>query len=408
MLTRPTGPVGERGIALVMALLVLLVMSMLAAVLMMSVTTERKIAGHDLRRSQALNTAEAGVSEAMARLRNGDITLPTANPRAVAQIFNCLAGSVPAPGVDTTTMETKQPAGQWLPYSNATKGPDVLTVKFKTNPARTVVYKYDGSLNPAIQTASGMPIYVITATGKKGADVRRVVTEVIQKPFNSLVKAALAANLDIDFVGNAVVCGYNHSAATPTDQGENGRGAAPDCTPYETGIGNLPGSWTTGATVNGGAATQSGAPPVNASNQSGFYSGPWEALGMEQADYFSWVGVPQAGAPASINGIVYLDNNGTAQDQSGAWGFGGVTGEGLLYVDGDLTLNSTFVYRGLVYVEGDLKLNGQAWILGGLIVRGKSSVKMNGGATVLYSSDAIAQSIAKYGGQFVTLSWREQ
>ena len=29
------------------------------------------------------------------------------------------------------------------------------------------------------------------------------------------------------------------------------------------------------------------------------------------------------------------------------------------------------------------------------------------GCTILYSKDAIEQNIAKHGGQFVTLSWRE-
>ena len=76
-------------------------------------------------------------------------------------------------------------------------------------------------------------------------------------------------------------------------------------------------------------------------------------------------------------------------------------------MDGDLTLNSTITFRGLIYVEGDLKLNGQAWILGGVIVKGKTSVKMNGGATILYSSEAISRALARYGGQFVTLNWRE-
>ena len=80
----------------------------------------------------------------------------------------------------------------------------------------------------------------------------------------------------------------------------------------------------------------------------------------------------------------------------------------MLYVDGDLAVNGNFNYRGLIYVEGDLKINGTTWILGGLIVKGKTEVKIaNGSCTVLYSADAIAQNIAKYGGQFVTLSWRE-
>jgi hypothetical protein len=47
-------------------------------------------------------------------------------------------------------------------------------------------------------------------------------------------------------------------------------------------------------------------------------------------------------------------------------------------------------------------------VLGALIVRGKSQIKANGGATLLYSNDSIKQSIAKYGGQMIMLSWREQ
>jgi hypothetical protein len=214
-----------------------------------------------------------------------------------------------------------------------------------------------------------------------------------------------------------VVCGFNHRADTPPWTGEDGRfnppannpchggGGKPD---YETGVGDLYGSWTSGGTINGGGAFQNGSPSANVSNQVGFYTGPWDALGVGQADFYSWVGAPKTDVPTNLNAITYLDNDNTGQNQSGAWGIHGVTGEGLLYVDGDVTLNSTFVYKGLVYIEGDLKLNGQAWILGGLIVRGKADVTMNGGATVLYSSEAILLALSKYGGQFVTLSWREK
>jgi hypothetical protein len=202
------------------------------------------------------------------------------------------------------------------------------------------------------------------------------------------------------------VCGYDHRYDTPPPAGENGRAGANSCVTYETGTGNLPGSWTTGSTWNGGTATQTGQPVPNWDHGVGFYPGPWAVLGMTQADFYNWMGAPSAAA-TTATGIVYLDNDGVAQNQSGSFAFHGVTGEGFLYVDGDLTLNATFVYKGLVYIEGDLKMNGQAWILGGLIVKGRSEIRQNGGATILYSSDAISKALARYGGQFVTLSWRE-
>ena len=96
---------GERGIALVMALVSLLVVAVIAVVLMMSLSIERKISGNDLRDSQSMNLAEAGVGEAMSRIRNFDISLPPANPRAVAQIFLTNAGSVPVLGTDSVAIE---------------------------------------------------------------------------------------------------------------------------------------------------------------------------------------------------------------------------------------------------------------------------------------------------------------
>ena len=49
-----TGRSDERGVALVMAMLVLLVLSIMAMIMMMNVTVNRQIAGMDLRGTQAL------------------------------------------------------------------------------------------------------------------------------------------------------------------------------------------------------------------------------------------------------------------------------------------------------------------------------------------------------------------
>ena len=79
-----------------------------------------------------------------------------------------------------------------------------------------------------------------------------------------------------------------------------------------------------------------------------------------------------------------------------------------MYADGNLTLNNSFTWRGLIYCEGDLTLNGSAWILGAIVAKGAGNVKFNGGATVLYSHDAIQNYVTKFGGRFTNLSWREQ
>jgi Tfp pilus assembly protein PilX len=398
--------------ALVIALLALTVLSMLGLVLMMSVNTDTRLTSQNLVSANALNVAEAGIAEATSRISSGEINFGT-NPRGTAVIFNANAGSVPVVGVDSTALATAQPAGAWLAYSTPNKGPNMLAVSFKTDAARTVIYRYDATKNPPIQTLSGMPIYQITSTGTVGNSVRRVITEVCQQQINLNMKGALVAGIDIDkFNGNAFSCGYNHRADTPIGTGSSGRTGIGGCDEnaainhWEVGSGDLAGLWSTGVIKSGGAASDAGT-PAESPGQVGFYAGPWEALGMSQAAFFQWIGSPQSSVPGSLDGVIYLDNNGTTQDDSWSGSVGGLTGSGMLYVDGDLTMNAGFNYRGLIYVEGDIKLNGQAWVLGGLIVKGATKIQINGGATVLYSSDSIQQNIAKAKGQFVTLSWRE-
>ncbi len=402
----------ERGIALVMALLILLVMSLLGLVLMAGASMNRGLAGNDQRMRQSLNLAEAGVGEAIARIKNQETLMDPTDPDDVCQVFNTIAGSVPALGADSIGLATGQPVGQYLNYTSATRGPDVLTISWKKDPTGTAVMRYDPTKNPTMNALTGSPVYVVSSTGRVGSARRSLVSEVIAKPFIVNVKGALTADVPIEFVGNAYICGYNHDGDTPYDDGEDGRGVMPGdashCIDNEVGGMNLPGAWSTGAVTGAGASGASGSPAGFSAGQTGFYAGPWEAFTMSQSEFYSWLGAPRNTPPSTWNGLTYWDNNTTTRDQSASLALHSVDGEGFLYVDGDLHVNAGFHYKGLVFVEGDFDINGQAWILGGVIVTGKTKVKGNGGMTILYSKAAIEQALAKYGGQYVTLSWREQ
>jgi len=411
-LAPPASP-DQRGMALAAAMLTLLVITALVSATMLGICSESRVTGHSLGGSQALNGAEAGIAEAIERLSARDVP-DNGNARMVAQIFLCRPGSVPVPGADSIALATSQPADQWLDYSRATQGPGVLTIQYKTDPAKTTIYRYDPALNPAVQTASGNPIYVVTSTGRKGADTRTVVAEVTERPLALNPRAAFVSGVNTDLSGSSMVCGHNHRADTPISAGTMGRTGFGGCDEdpgmdhWETGAGDMVGVWSSGKIGGKGNGQQFGSPAL-AEHQPGFYSGPWDALGLEQADFFAWVGAPQAVAPQPPTGIIYLDNNSTTQDQSGAWSYQGGDGEGLLYADGDLTLNGNFSFRGMIYVEGDLMINGDAWILGSIICRGHTLIKIaNGNLVVLYSHDAITQNISRHAAnQFASLSWRE-
>ena len=397
----------ERGVALVVVVLILMVLSAIGAALMFSVQTETKMSGHDQRRSEALSIAEAGVSEGIARIRSGEVP-DTLNPKMATQIFLVNAGGVPVLGADSTAMPTAQPAGQWLNYSTAGRSDRVLTVTYKTDATRTKIYRYDPTRDPAVQTTSGQPIFVVTATGRAGAETRTVVSEIVRKPMPVNLKAAVTSNEDIRFSGNSAICGFNHYYATPLWYGDRGRAGTNSCVPYETLSGDLPGSWTTDVTYNGGGF-QDGSPDPSLSNQTGFYAGPWEALGMGQAEFYAWMGTPRNTVPATLNGIVYLDNDAIGQNRSGSWSMSGSNGEGFLYVDGDMNMTGAFTYKGLIYIEGSLSFSSQSWILGGVVEHGEGAgLKISGGATVLYSSETVELELGKFGGRFGTLSWRER
>ena len=127
---------------------------------------------------------------------------------------------------------------------------------------------------------------------------------------------------------------------------------------WEVGSSNMTGIWSGGTVTSGGAAHRDGTPPEQAS-QPGFYAGPWETIGLSQAAFYSFIGAAQSNVPANLDQNMYLDNDGTPQNASADFHIGS-SGSGLLYVDGNLTMNAGFAWRGLIYVEGDVKINGDA------------------------------------------------
>ncbi len=403
---RATGAGDERGMALVLALMVILVLTVIAAALMTNVNTETKMAGYKIRDTQSLTVAEAGMQEAMLRIRNGDI-LDDGNPRNVHLIYNTVSGSIPVSGTDTTSLPTLQPAGAYLPYSSATKNPTVLSIKYKR--IGNTIQRYDDLATPKINESTGNPIWVVNSTGRNNGAYRSIYAEVTRSRVNVMARAAVAANVAISFKGNIKICGHDHRIDTPAMLGP------PAC---DTGIGAwwattahttcLPGAWSSNAITQQGSPTVQGEPSGQRAHQSGFYSGPWDVLGMEQAVFWPWVGTRYATEPATPQGIFYLDNDNVKQNKSGDFSYNGGDGEGFLYVDGDLGLNGNFTWRGLIYAEGDVTINGNCWLLGGLVVNGKTMVKIaNGSAIVLFSTEAIQQKISKYGGNIQTIAWRE-
>ncbi len=414
MLIDPSSRSEERGFALIVAMLSLLVLAMFSAILLMSAAVQTRIAGQDARRARALDLAEAGVAEAITRLKSGDVPLAL-NPRMVTQVFNTAAGSVPVLGTDSTALATSQAAGQWLNYSASGCDPGALTIRFKTDASRTVIYRYDSSRNPAVNTVSGQPIFEITSTGTVGSTQRTIVVEVVSRPPSLNAKGAITSGGQIQVGNSDYICGYNHSLSTPdwTSRycGRSGPNPGVDpahstCSAYETGTGNVAAIWGAGQVQPTSTPPLWGSPAA-LSGQSGMYSGPWDALGMTQAAFQAWLPPRRTTAPASWNGSFYLDKNATLGDSnSPGWTLSNVTGEGFLYIEGQVQVTGTFFWKGLVYVNGQFQHQGTIWILGGFVGQYQNQTENQSGA-ILYSKDAIDFYLSQYAGVYTRLSWRE-
>jgi Tfp pilus assembly protein PilX len=411
-MTNHTETRNENGVALIIAMLMLMVLSILGAMLMMNVIIEKELAGHDQRRSKALDIAEAGVAEAIIRIKAGEVP-DNGNPQMTSYIFNAAAGSLPTLPANQTALATAQPVGSWLNYSDASVTPTTLKVTYKTDPGQTVIYKYDSTRNPAINTVSGQPIFEITASGKVGNTVRTVVTDVCAQPFNLQIKGAMSAHGQIQTTNVDFMCGYNHSKDTPTwTAATTGRnGAVGSCNEnngiqhWELGYGDLPGVWG-GAGVSPAASPPNWGSTATLQNQANYYTGPWDALGMTQANFAAWLPARTGSIPANLNGVYRVDNDNTLNNSTGSWSSNGGTGSGFLYIDGTFQINGDFVYRGFVYVNGQFQHQGRIWVLGGMSVNGQWQTQNVTGA-ILYSADAINYYLTQYSGTYVRLAYRE-
>ena len=389
----------ERGIALVMVIVLLLVLGVLAAMTLSQVEVETKIHGFGLRDERALDFAQAGVAEALSRIKRGDIALDPDHPTRVAQIF--LTTSPPGVGADTTALATAQPIGEYLGYSTASKGPDVLTVQLKTDRARATAYRYDPAQTPSLNLVAGLPVYRLSVTGIVGTNRSRILSELLLQPFQLNLNAAVTTGGPVSYATTTTVCGYAHPLGF----------AIADAAAHASrhvGVGDVPAHWTT-ATLSGAALSQSGSPVSALTGQSGFYSGPWEALGMSSGEFPSLMGA-RVVSLTTYSGLLNLDNDATPSNQSGAFTLAGGRGEGFLYADGDLVLAGPLEFRGLVYVEGTLVANGTLDVVGALVVRGRGSgnaLTCNGITHISYSRDVVNESMGRARGLFNTLSWRE-
>lgn len=421
----------ENGAALVFAILIVVALFVLGSGMAILTRTDIDISRNQRQDVQALYVAEAGVEEALYRLSlpwpttmnvNGssinaaiaDTSRPI-DPNWKVRVFLASPGGQPVPtGTDMHTV-TIQPESDWLEYSSDSDLDMALTIEHKWKDLDDdgvrddgEIVLYDASKFPPENFVTGSPVEVITLAGTRGNAERNILVEAIRYPLNINVRAALFCDRGVDAQGNVEVCGHDHSILTPYDT------TIPACMAWEycsgrtncLATGCVTGIMTTGDEIDARGSTDvQGSPtPMDTSSSNQFLTLA-ETLGITQAevdeilanaDYHSSYDADP------LDGITYFIGDAVSGEK-----FNNCVGSGLLYVTGDLDVAGNLSWKGLIYVEGDFRITGTPWVLGAIVVKGKSDYAFTGGdPAILFSSEAIDYYIRQH-LKYVEIGWKE-
>jgi hypothetical protein len=204
----------QSGIALVTAIMLLFILGVLGSTFMMLTTTDVRIASNQAIASRLLYIAEAGISEALARLASGDGELMDTtvfqNSEWRAEIH--LTRDDDSTNVSGDTIVFRSPtrqSGDTLPYVS-----DIhhVTAKYLKDATDDSISYYNVK-NQSIENLPKdsipsdpflFPIVQIESTARKGGMKRKIVVETTLKRTNPWVEGALNFGGHAEFTGSPI------------------------------------------------------------------------------------------------------------------------------------------------------------------------------------------------------------
>lgn len=397
----------DRGMVLPIALIFLTILAVVGSTVALLTTTDLKIGGNYKSSNQALYVAESGVEEARARLKMEAVGPINDGHPSQVQWSAFIGSEVKARGKgyeSGNAMHVRTGSLQsTLDYT--------VRIGHQTDAAGNISYFGDSDGDGANErnTTSGKNIYTISSLGFVGGAFRTIDAEVTRiPPITS--PAALYVEAATTVQGNTSIIG--------TD----------GC-----GLSDLPGVVTTQAP---GSVTMHGQPLIAGSDGTipnivynatdldvqsivdAFKDAPDYSYAVGSATHTGtttpgpgdgW-GTPIPGmtlqdpSSCSQTTIVYYDTDETDITLSG-----GVTGCGILLVEGDLELHGDFSWHGIVVTTGSIIFTGggNSNITGAMMAGGSADGDLIGGNTnIIYCSSAVTDQTE--GRPLKILSWQEQ
>jgi len=446
----------ERGVALITSLLLLAVLSVLGTTAYLTSSVEVKIAGNYKTSKIAFYAAEAGLEEALHRLNlnDGDTNYigeaigatPTAG---WGQYIVRQSGDSDGAYTENTTIQTVD--GTEINYLvKIYYKPEDATFNNGTDNDEVVLYGQDFGYGGDAPATGVFPVIMIESTGSGGNNSSSTVTvQVTRTPLNIGADAALASDEPVKLTGGSFISGFNHDISTTSadagstadlglvgngEYNNNGNddtaGGTEGSVPYGAKIessGHKPGVLTTDDPITEQGSNDSWGEGGLIKDPPGDEDMVWkdDETASTWKTLVQLLGISDAALQTVLNnadvtvsdtsggnnhlvaapqGIIYIDGDlsisNSTPDNNDAWG--------LMYVTGDLSVTQ-LDFKGLIYVEGEIKITGHCWILGSVAVAnsGGATPSGSGGATVLYSSEALDQKVGQ-SMKFYILSWTNQ
>ena len=399
--------VNDRGMVLPVALMFLTILAIVGGTAALLTTTDLKIGGNYKSSEQAIYTAEAGVAEARARLKLGAVLPINDGHPTKAQWSTFIGDEVKAKGKGydiSNAMHVRTISLQsTLDYT--------VRIAHQTDGLGNVLYygDSDGDGINERNTAGGKNIYVISSLGIVDGAIRTVDAEVTKIP-PIASPAALYVEASTTVQGNTSIIG--------TD----------GC-----GISDLPGVVTTqapGSVTIHGLPTISGAdgtlpnisydaPDLDVQSIVDAFKGYADYSYAVDSETHTGTAIPGPGDGwgTPISGMTLQDPSSCSQtrivhydtDETDITLSGGVTGCGILLVEGDLELRGDFSWYGIIVTTGSVMFTGggNSNITGTMIAGGSADGDIIGGNTnIVYCSSAVSDQIEAR--PLKILSWKEK
>ncbi len=228
----------KKGIALVVTIMIVLLLSILSAGMLFTIKSESAISTYQAQSVQVVAVAEAALDEVKYRMKLspadadfvGDTSKPLRTDWKTIIVFNTSVEDEDA--TDHTFFQTSlqsavldDPEVPELDYTtfDYVDG-NSLTISHKTNEDGTKIYYFDSKTQKQFLGGPELvelypPVEIIEITARCGKAVKKIMAEVSKQQISINLPSAISSPMiAMRFTGNdePFICGHNHKLSTPT------------------------------------------------------------------------------------------------------------------------------------------------------------------------------------------------